>query len=113
MVERERYVAPLEEDDHVIEVLLRSTACGNDYRPPGRSNLLQQYPVVHVRACYFDDREVELDAKINGIFIERRRHGDASAIFHLLDHPREIVAGELRCLCFLHVTQGLVALEIW
>lgn len=96
VVDRQGDVPVLEENHEVVEVLQRKTACGDDDRFSRPGDLFDQGPVVQVGACDLDDLDPELDAKIDGFFIERRGHCDATALSYGRHKRNEMLGGHVR-----------------
>ena len=86
MVDRQRDIAVFKEGNHIIHILKRRSSEGDDAWLSGRGNLLQQHPVVGIRAGDLDDRKVELNAPVHRFLVERRGHRNTPVLDDCLDH---------------------------
>ena len=95
VVNRQGNVAVFKEGDDIVHILERSGAKGDDAGLAGSRDALEQQPVVGIGTGDLDDRHVEIDAPIDGFFVERGCHGNAAALFDGLDHDGVVFLGHL------------------
>ena len=112
VVECQRDIALFEERHQVIKVFFRSAAGGGNGGTASRGNLLDQCPVVHVRAGQLDDGHVEFHTQIHRGLIERRCHRNAAEVSDFFDHAREVGLAQFGVFGLLDVAQLGIALEV-
>ena len=57
-------------------------------------DLLDQHPVVDVRAGELEDLDTKFAAEVDGGLVERRRHGDAAGLADGVDQRRVVLVGQ-------------------
>src|SRR5215471_2514275 len=103
VIDSQRDVSPFKEVDQIIEVFLRCAPGRDDHWPPRPRDLLQQRPIVHIRARDLYDGHVEVDTEVHRRLIERRGHGQTRDLLDLVHETGEILLAELRRLRLLDV----------
>ena len=96
VIDREREIAVLEEDDEVVKVLERAPSGGDDDGLAGRGDLLNEHPVVAVGTGDLEDLHTKLLTQVDGGFIERRGHRHASGFAGGLDQGAVLLGAHLR-----------------
>ena len=103
VVDGQRNAAAGEKRDQIVDVLERRAAGGDDGRAAGGGDFPGQRPVADVGAGDFDDVDAQFHALADGGFVERRGHGDTSALADGFDERGAIFAGEPGFPCFSDV----------
>ena len=84
MIERKGNVPTIEKRNEVVHIAKRSAPRRSDYRLTGLRYLLDENPVIAVRAGNLENRNAELTAEIDRAFIKRRRQRQASSVANSL-----------------------------
>ena len=112
MVQRQGDLPVREEGDEVVHILQAAPAGAGDDGLAGPGDLLDEYPVVHVRAGQLDDLHAQLLAEVHAGLVERGGHADAPVEPDLLGQLGEVLEAHLSVQGLLDVADVLAPPEI-